>query len=435
MKKVEIENYRNHGIWISGNEYSIFWFRGKKHFSYNATEELVEKSRKSDKDALEVMFYLEHKRWPEEGESENYNKTDVKTYVGDGFLIYEEKGKYEIEIPKDCGGAAIRPVRYPITKELKEKALKSPRDGYEVAIYAETGGWPPKDPEENNRKFIREYPEFVLINPEKMQKIFSKEEYEHLVKLAKEEQKKEKIAEREKEEIRENPELISWVSEKKRNMFSKEEIERLEVQANEIKKTRKEKLRKRLRKIIAVSIVALMLLSGGLYSYFKISNKNAFQEMYNSYYHLSPYKSVEYMPQLNEHFRPTITLWDRLTNLYSKEVSLTYKSFKKSITLAEDGRIVLEKYIPVSEDARIIIYYDYDVKNYKLKNYVVAEEGYKKVPVEDFLEKYNISKGYIKGVSDKLLDSVLTDWKNFSGSPYSKDNMGTLTIEKDEILK
>lgn len=69
-----------------------------------------------------------------------------------------------------------------------------------------------------------------------MQKIFSKEEYEHLVKLAKEEQEKEKIAEREKEEIRENPELISWVSEKKRNMFSKEEIERLEVQANKIKK-------------------------------------------------------------------------------------------------------------------------------------------------------------------------------------------------------
>ena len=126
MQKVEIENYRNHGIWISDNEYSIFWFRGKKHFNYDVTEELVEKSRKSDKDALEVMFYLEHKRWPEEGELENYNKTDIKTYVGDGFLIYEEKGKYEIEIPKDCGGAAIRPVRYPITKELKEKALKSP---------------------------------------------------------------------------------------------------------------------------------------------------------------------------------------------------------------------------------------------------------------------------------------------------------------------
>ena len=428
MQKVEIENYRNHGIWISGNEYSIFWFRGKKHFSYNATEELVEKSRKSDKDALEVMFYLEHKRWPEEGELENYNKTDIKTYVGDGFLIYEEKGKYEIEIPKDCGGAAIRPVRYPITKELKEKALKSPRDGYEVAIYAETGGWPPKDPEENSRKFIRK-------NPKLKQGLFSKEEYDYLVKLAKEEQEQEKIAEREKEEIRENPELILWVSEKKRNLFSKEEIERLEVLAKENKKIHKKKIRKRWGKIIAASVVVLIFLSGGLYGYFKISNKNAFQEMYNSYYHLSPYKSVEYMPQLNEHYRPTKTLWDTLTHLYSNKASLTYKGFKKSITLVEDGQIVLEKYIPISEDASIGIYYSYDIKVYKLTNYVIAKEGFKEVPVEDFLEKYNISKGYIKAVSDKLLDSVLTDWKNFSGSPYSKDNMGTITIEKDEILR
>ncbi len=428
MQKVEIENYRNHGIWISGNEYSIFWFRGKKHFSYNATEELVEKSRKSDKDALEVMFYLEHKRWPEEGELENYNKTDIKTYVGDGFLIYEEKGKYEIEIPKDCGGAAIRPVRYPITKELKEKALKSPRDGYEVAIYVETGGWPPKDPEENSRKFIRK-------NPKLKQGLFSKEEYDYLVKLAKEEQEQEKIAEREKEEIRENPELILWVSEKKRNLFSKEEIERLEVLAKENKKIHKKKIRKRWGKIIAVSVVVLVFLSGGLYGYFKITNRNAFQEMYNSYYHLSPYRSVEHMPQLNEHYRPTKTLWDTLTHSYSNKASLTYKNFEKSITLVEDGQIVLEKYIPISGEASIEIYYSYDIKTYKLTNYVIAKEGSKEVQVEELLEKYDISKGYIKGVSDKLLDSVLTDWKNFSGSPYSKDNMGTLTIEKDEILK
>ena len=198
MQKVEIENYRNHGIWISGNEYSIFWFRGKKHFSYNATEELVEKSRKSDKDALEVMFYLENKRWPKEGELENYNKTDVKTYVGDGFTIYEENGKYEIRIEKDCGGAAVKPVFYPITKELKEKALKSPRDGYEVVIYAETGRWPPKDPEENRRQIIRKHPKLILINPELKQKLFSKEEYEQLVKIAKEEQEKQK--EQEKDE-------------------------------------------------------------------------------------------------------------------------------------------------------------------------------------------------------------------------------------------
>ena len=186
-----IENYKNHGISIIGDEYYIFWFRGKEHFRYKVTQSLAEKSRKSDKDALEVMFYLENKRWPKEGELENYNKTDVKTYVGDGFLIYEENGKYEIEKQQDCGGAAIRPVCYPITKELKEKALKSNRDGYEVVIYAETGEWPLKDQDEVDREFIRKYPKLILINPELKQKLFSKEEYDYLVKLAKEEQEKE----------------------------------------------------------------------------------------------------------------------------------------------------------------------------------------------------------------------------------------------------
>ena len=51
------------------------------------------------------------------------------------------------------------------------------------------------------------------------------------------------------------------------------------------------------------------------------------------------------------------------------------------------------------------------------------------------LEKYNISKEYLQEKSDKLLDTVLTDWKNYSGSSYSKDNMGRLTIEKDEFLR
>ena len=189
---VEVENYKNHGITIMDDEYYIFWFRGKEHFRYKVTQSLAEKSRKSDKDALEVMFYLENKRWPKEGELENYNKTDVKTYVGDGFLIYEENGKYEIEIQKDCGGAAIRPVCYPITKELKEKALKSSRDGYEVIIYVETGRWPLKDQDEIDRAFVRKFPKFILINPELKQKLFSKEEYEHLVKIAKEEQEKQK---------------------------------------------------------------------------------------------------------------------------------------------------------------------------------------------------------------------------------------------------
>ncbi len=183
---IKMENYKNHSISIIGNEYRIFWFRGKEHFSYYATEELAEKSKKSDKDALEVMFYLENKRWPKQGELENYNKTDVKTYVGDGFLIYEENGKYEIEIPKDCGGAAIKPACYPITKELKEKVFKSFGDAKRVISYLESGTWPSEDPNASTREFIRKRPEFIFLNFEKNKKLFSKEEFNHLVSLGKE---------------------------------------------------------------------------------------------------------------------------------------------------------------------------------------------------------------------------------------------------------
>ena len=189
---MEFEKYKYHYIFDDVLGLRIVWDRGKEHFSYFVNEELAEKSRKSDKDALEVMFYLENKRWPKEGELENYNKTDVKTYVGDGFLIYEENGKYEIEIQQDCGGAAIRPVCYPITKELKEKALKSPRDGYEVAIYAETGRWPLKDQDEVDREFLREHPEFILIKPELNKELFSEEEFNRLVLLGKERKKQKK---------------------------------------------------------------------------------------------------------------------------------------------------------------------------------------------------------------------------------------------------
>ena len=44
----------------------------------------------------------------------NYNKTDVKTYVGDGFTIYEENGKYEIGNPP-----------FSATTEQAENRLKS----------------------------------------------------------------------------------------------------------------------------------------------------------------------------------------------------------------------------------------------------------------------------------------------------------------------
>ena len=54
---------------------------------------------------------------------------------------------------------------------------------------------------------------------------------------------------------------------------------------------------------------------------------------------------------------------------------------------------------------------------------------------KELLEKHNISKEYLQKKSDELLDTVLTDWKNYGLTFYSKDDMGRLTIEKDEFLR
>ena len=429
---MDFEKFKYHSIINDELGLRIVWGRGKEHFSYFVNEELAEKSRRSDKDALEVMFYLEHKRWPKEGELENYNKTDVKEYIGDGFIIYEEKGKYEIRIEKDCGGAAVKPVFYPITKELKEKALKSQRDGYEVVIYAETGRWPLKDQDEVDREFLREYPEFILKNPELNKELFSEEEFNHLVALGKE-RKKQK--EQEKEEIRENPELILWVSEKKRNMFSEEEINRLEVLAKEKIKIRKKKIRKRCGIFIAI----ITILIGSFYSYYKVNNRNAFEEMYNSYYNVLPLRTIANIPQIVpltiHQTEQSIRALNYKTNTDKDkvEISLVNNLDRKSIS------IISSSYI--SEDVYLDINYRYEVDTRKLINYVsfrgrnIPSTDDKQKQRKELLEKYNISKEYLQEKSDKLLDTILTDWKRYSGSSYSKDNMGRLTIEKDEFLK
>ncbi|MEZ7725052.1 hypothetical protein O3797_01275 [Gemella sanguinis] len=179
---IKIEKYKNHSIMKRGDNYIIYWFRGKEYFRYEVTESLVEKSRRSDKDALEVMFYLENKRWPKEGELENYNKTDVKEYIGDHFIVYEENGKYEIEIEKDYG----KPACYPITKELKERVFKSYEEAKKVISYLESGVWPSDDPNASTREFIRKRPEFIFYDFEENKKLFSEEEFNHLVSLGKE---------------------------------------------------------------------------------------------------------------------------------------------------------------------------------------------------------------------------------------------------------
>ena len=425
---MDFEKFKYHSIINDELGLRIVWNRGKEFFDFDVTQSLAEKSRKSDKDALEVMFYLENKRWPQEGELENYNKTDVKEYIGDHFIVYEENGKYEIRIEKDYGG----PVFYPITKELKEKVFKSPDDANKVISYLESGVWPSDDPNKSTREFLRKRPEFIFYNYEENKKIFSEEEFNCLVELGKE-RKKQK--EQEKEEIRENPELILWISEKKRNMFSEEEINRLEILAKEKIKVRKKKIRKRCG--IFIAIIAILI--GSFYSYYKVNNRNAFEEMYNSYFKVLPLSAIDSMSQIEYKRREKRGF--ELVNLDYKEkvngssIGLFLVKFndKKSISISSSTLI--------DEGVYLGIYYKYNMDNRKLENGVgfygenVPTVEDKTKQTRELLGKYNISKEYLQEKSEELLDTVLTDWKRFSNSSYSKDNMGKLTIEKNELLR
>ena len=189
------------------------------------------------------------------------------------------------------------------------------------------------------------------------------------------------------------------------------------------------------RKIIITTVVILI---SGFYGYYKANNRNAFEEMYNSYYNILPIASIDRMGQIKP-----IPLNDRqvdIINLYYKEKVDNSNIEFTLVTLNEVKKVGFNSSTLIDEGIYLDINYVYDMSTHKLKNSVTFRG--EKVPLtndkpkqrRELLEKYNISKEYLQEKSDKLLDTVLTDWKRYSGSPYSKDNMGRLTIVKDEFL-
>ena len=196
---------------------------------------------------------------------------------------------------------------------------------------------------------------------------------------------------------------------------------------------------KKLSKKWKIFITAMVVLIGGLYGVYKINNRNAFEEMFNSYYNILPIASIDRMGQIKP-----IPLNDRqvdIINLYYKEKVDNSNIEFSLINFDDEKKIFIISSTLIGEGVYLDINYVYDMSTHKLKNSVTFRG--EKVPLtndkpkqrRELLEKYNISKEYLQEKSDKLLDTVLTDWKRYSGSSYSKDNMGRLTIEKDEFLK
>ena len=196
---------------------------------------------------------------------------------------------------------------------------------------------------------------------------------------------------------------------------------------------------KKLSKSWKIFIITTVVLIGSIYGYYKINNRNAFEEMYNSYYNLLPLRTVDNMPQIKYVRRDDLGI--DIAKLYYKEQVNGSNIEFSLINFNNKKKIFVISSTLIAEGVYLDINYLYDINTHKLINNVTFRG--ENVPLtedkpkqrREFLEKYNISKEYLQKKSDELLDTVLTDWQRYSGSSYSRSNMGRLTIEKDEFLR
>ena len=188
-----------------------------------------------------------------------------------------------------------------------------------------------------------------------------------------------------------------------------------------------------------ITLIIILTLIGGYYTYHKIIIKNVFEEMYNSYYNILSIKSIDNMPQIKYVRRDDLGI--DIAKLYYKEQVNGSNIEFSLINFNNKKKIFVISSTLIAEGVYLDINYDYDMNTYKLINDVTFRG--ENVPLtedkpkqrRELLEKYNISKEYLQKKSDELLDTVLTDWKNYGLTFYSKDDMGRLTIEKDEFLR
>ena len=195
---------------------------------------------------------------------------------------------------------------------------------------------------------------------------------------------------------------------------------------------------KKLSKGWKIFIITTVVLISSIYGYYKINNRNAFEEMYNSYYNLLPLGAIDNMPQIKYVRRADVGIeitkldYKEQVNGSNIEFSLINFNNKQKIFLISSTLIVEEVYLDIN--------YLYDMDTHELRNTVtfrgenVPNVDDEKKQTRELLEKHNISKEWLQKKSDELLDTVLTDWQRYSGSSYSRSNMGRLTIEKDEFL-
>ena len=141
---------------------------------------------------------------------------------------------------------------------------------------------------------------------------------------------------------------------------------------------------KKLSKSWKIFIITTVVLTGSIYGYYKINNRNAFEEMYNSL----PLRTVDNMPQIKP--IPRDNRGADIVKLYYKEqvngsnVGIFLASF------GDEKKIFLISSTLIAEEVYLDINYLYDMDTHRLRN-TVTFSGENVPHVDD--EKKQTNKG------------------------------------------
>ena len=108
---------------------------------------------------------------------------EIPTKKGDMLEIYEVNGKYILKYP--TFNITMPEVVKEIPKEAVDSYLSGEHDGEELINYANFGFWKSKISQEDaNIQFLRDNPEFLLMDTDRKRHYFSEKEFEELLQKA-----------------------------------------------------------------------------------------------------------------------------------------------------------------------------------------------------------------------------------------------------------
>ena len=136
-----------------------------------------------------------------------------------------------------------------------------------------------------------------------------------------------------------------------------------------------------------IIITTVVILIGSFYGYYKINNRNTFEEMYNSYYNTLPLRTIDNMPEI-EPIPKKLRNQDIIYLVYKENTDKN--KIKFSLT---ENKIALFYSELIEENVWLDITYSYNVRETKLKNYIsfrgknVPAVDDEKKQTKDLLEK------------------------------------------------